>query len=134
MLLGHGYRFALFDTLNRFYVAEEHPDIVARLPSERAPWDCVRHMYEIGRAGENPAHPDHRLAVELMHGLLARLPHLAPDLLASLLDRHDKLSGDDRRSLQDMFAGESLRMRLGRIACGYDGGQIVEAATGTRGA
>ena len=26
MLLAQGYRFALFDTLNRFYVAEEHPD------------------------------------------------------------------------------------------------------------
>ena len=32
MLLGQGYQFALFDTLNRFYVADEHPDILARLP------------------------------------------------------------------------------------------------------
>src|SRR6202790_2062854 len=52
-LLAQGYRFALFDTLNRFYVAQEHPEIFARLPSERAPWDKVRHMYEIGRAPEN---------------------------------------------------------------------------------
>src|SRR5260221_8127561 len=62
MLLAQGYRFALFDTLNRFYVAQQHPDIFARLPSERAPWDKVRHMYEIGRAPENPNHPDHALA------------------------------------------------------------------------
>ena len=80
MLLAQGYRFVLFDTLNRFYVAEEHPDILARLPSERAPWDAARHMYEIGRAGENPLHPDHQLARELMHAFLAQLPHLEPEL------------------------------------------------------
>ena len=93
--------------------------------AERAPWDAVRHMYEIGRAGENPVHPDHQLAFALVHGFLARLPHLAPELLASLLDRENRLR---RRSqaLQRMLADEALRMRLGRIACGYDGGQIVE--------
>jgi FkbM family methyltransferase len=126
-LLGHGYQLALFDTLNRFYVADEHPDILARLPSERAPWDAVRHMYEIGRAGENAAHPDHQLARVLVHGFLARLPHLAPELLASFLDCESKLSPDDHRTLQRMLADETLRMRLGRIACGYDGGQLIES-------
>ena len=52
-LIAQGYRFVLFDTLNRFYVAQEHPEIMARLPSERAPWHAVRHMHEIGRAPEN---------------------------------------------------------------------------------
>jgi len=126
MLLGQGYQFALFDTLNRFYVADEHPDILARLPSQRAPWDAVSHMYEIGRAGENTAHPDDQLARALVHGLLARLPHLAPELLASFLDREGKLSSDDLGTLQHMLADEAFRMRLGRIACGYDGGQLVE--------
>jgi FkbM family methyltransferase len=125
-LLSHGYRFALFDTLNRFYVAEEHPDIFARLPRERAPWDCVQHMYEIGRAGENAMHPDDRLARALVHGFLARLPHLAPELLATLLDREHRLSTDDLQSLQHMLADERLRERLARIACGYDGGQLIE--------
>src|SRR6185295_13460493 len=55
-LLEQGYRFALFDTLNRFYVAQEHPDILARLPRERGDWHAVRHMYEIGRAPENALH------------------------------------------------------------------------------
>ena len=126
MLLAQGYKFALFDTLNRFYVADEHPDILARLPSERAPWDAVRHMYEIGRAGENTAHPDHQLALTLVHGFLARLPHLSPELLASFLDRDGKLSSDDHRILQRMLTDEAFRMRLGRIACGYDGGHLIE--------
>jgi FkbM family methyltransferase len=124
MLLAQGYHFALFDTLNRFYVAEEHPDIMARLPSERASWDSVQHMYEIGRAGESAAHPDHALATALVQGFLARLPQLAPELLASLLDRDERLSPEDLRSLQHMLTAESLRMSLARIACGYDGGHI----------
>jgi FkbM family methyltransferase len=126
MLLEHGYQLALFDTLNRFYVADEHSDILPRLPPERAPWDAVRHMYEIGRAGENTAHPDDQLARALVHGFLARLPHLAPELLASFLDREGKLSSDDLGTLQRMLADEALRLRLGRIACGYDGGQLFE--------
>jgi FkbM family methyltransferase len=126
MLLAQGYKFALFDTLNRFYVADEHPDILARLPSERAPWDSVQHMYEIWRAGDNAAHPDHQLARALVHGFLARLPHLTPELLATCLDRESTLSPNDLQSLQQMLADEALRMRLGRIACGYDGGQLIE--------
>jgi FkbM family methyltransferase len=126
MLLAQGYRFVLFDTLNRFYVAEEHPDVLARLPTERAPWDAARHMYEIGRAGENPSHPDGPLARELVHAFLAQLPHVEPDFLVSLLDRERKLSGDERQALERTVSDEAFRMRLGRIAGGYDGGQIVE--------
>jgi len=126
-LLGRGYRFALFDTLNRFYVAEEHPDIFARLPSQRAPWDKVRHMYEIGRAPENPNHPDHALAQELARGFWASLPYLDRDLIAALLSR--ARIGSRRAADQD-FSGaidtEAFRAALGRIACGYDGGQIVQ--------
>ena len=46
-LLTQGYSLVLFDTVNRFYVAQEHSEIMARLTSERAPWHAVRHMYEI---------------------------------------------------------------------------------------
>jgi hypothetical protein len=126
-LMAQGYRFALFDTLNRFYVALEHPDIFARLPSERAPWDKVRHMYEIGRAPENPSHPDHALARELARGLWASLPYLDGDLIGELLRRAG--AGSRRRPAPDFSAAigtEAFRAALGRIACGYDGGQIVD--------
>src|SRR5215813_2280942 len=87
LLLAQGYRFALFDTLNRFYVAQEHPEIMARLPSERAPWNAVRHMYEIGRAPNDPQHPDHDLARELALGFWAMLPYIDRALIATLLAR-----------------------------------------------
>jgi FkbM family methyltransferase len=126
-LLAQGYRFALFDTLNRFYVAQEHPDIFARLPCERAPWDKVRHMYEIGRAPENPNHPDYALAQELARGFWASLPYLDRNLIAELLSR--ARIGSRRIPIQDFSAAidtEAFRAALGRIACGYDGGQIVD--------
>jgi FkbM family methyltransferase len=126
-LVSQGYRFAMFDKLNRFYVAQERPDIFARVPSERAPWDKVRHMYEIGRAPENPNHPDHALAQELARGFWASLPYLDRDLIAELLSR--ARAGSRRQPAQDFSAAidtAAFRAALGRIACGYDGGQIVE--------
>jgi FkbM family methyltransferase len=126
-LLAQGYRFALFDTLNRLYVAQEHPEIFARIPSERAPWDSVRHMYEIGRAPENPLHPDHALAQELARGFWASLPYLDRETIAFILCRARELSGgQDAQAVSDMVDTEAFRLALGRIACGYDGGQIVD--------
>jgi Methyltransferase FkbM domain len=126
-LLAQGYRFALFDTLNRFYVAQEQPEIFARIPSERAAWDSVRHMYEIGRAPENPHHPDHALAQDLARGFWASLPYLDRDLLAALLARARKLTDSgDLAALAGTVDSEPFRAALGRIACGYDGGQIQD--------
>jgi FkbM family methyltransferase len=124
-LLSHGYRFALFDTLNRFYVAEEHPDIMARLPRERADWHAVRHMYEIGRAPENAEHPDHALARDLARGFWAILPWLEPALIVALLARARRIEdASGSAALAATVDSESFRLALGRIACGYDGGQV----------
>jgi FkbM family methyltransferase len=124
-LLAQGYRFALFDTLNRFYVAEEQPQIAARFPAERAPWDSVRHMYEIGRAPENRNHPDHALAQILANGFWANLPFFDRPLLVEILKRGRKTSNT---ALADLCLSsldtDEFRAQLGRIACGYDGGQL----------
>jgi FkbM family methyltransferase len=128
LLLAQGYRFALFDTLNRFYVAQEHPEIMRRLPSERAPWDAVRHMYEIGRAPESLQHPDHALARELALGFWAMLPHLDPTLIAALLARARRVDHPrERQALLAMVETDAFRASLGRIACSYDGGQVLPA-------
>lgn len=126
-LLAQGYRFMLFDTLNRFYVAEEAKDITARFPRERAPWNSVRHMYEIGRAPENAGHPEHGLAGILARGFWASLPHLDRTLLADILDRGrtPATTAAVDAALQALDT-EDFRARLGRIACGYDGGQIYK--------
>ena len=126
-LVAQGYRFALFDTLNRFYVAQEHPEIMARLPSEGAPWHAVRHMYEIGRAPENKQHPDHALTQDLARGFWASLPYLDGGLIALILARGRRITNDeDFAALASLVDGEQFRAALGRVACGYDGGQIVD--------
>ena len=126
-LIAQRYRFVLFDTLNRFYVAEEHPEIMGRFPTERAPWNAVRHMYEIGRAPENEQHPDHALARDLARGFWASLPYLDSTLIASILGRGRQVENHrDLAALASMVGNEQFRMALGRIACGYDGGQVIE--------
>jgi FkbM family methyltransferase len=132
-LLAQGYHFMLFDTLNRFYVAEEAKDVAARFPRERAPWDSVRHMYEIGRAPENANHPEHALARILGKGFWASLPFLDRRLLTDILarGRTDANTAAVDAALQ-VLDSEDFRARLGRIACGYDGGQIFKEDEGAR--
>lgn len=126
-LLKAGYRFRLDDTLNRFYVAEECPDVFAKLPAGRADWGAVTHMYEIGRAPENQNHPDFPLAQDLARGFWALLPMLDGETLARILlqARGETADADAVARLVADRNGDAIRMALGRIACGYDGGQIV---------
>jgi FkbM family methyltransferase len=126
LLLQHDYCFALSDGLNRFYVAQECRDVRKRLPGTPAAWTSVRHMYEIGLAPENPDHPDHRLAQDLARGFWASLPYLEPELIMSFLRRARQ--GSSPSELEVLLASvgtEGFRAALGRIACGYDGGQVT---------
>lgn len=126
-LLAQGYVFTLFDTLNRFYVAEEATEVLARAPRERGDWDGVRHLYQIGRAPECAEHPEHKLANELARGLWANLPMMEPQLIATLLARARGISDTSEISkLAAAMGSDEFRAALGRIACGYDGGQIFD--------
>lgn len=125
-VLAHDYEFCMFDTLNRYYVAKEQTDILARMPRQRAPWDAVRHMYEIGRAPEAALHPDHALARELVTGFLATLPATDAAPLAKFIARArgEESDADLLAMLAAHLASDAGRAALGRIACGYDGGQV----------
>lgn len=113
LLTGNGYRFGLFDGLNRFYVAEEEPDLAARLPREKADWGSVPHLWAAGRAPESPGHPDHALARALVDGFLARLPQLDRSLIGDLLAA---------RGISADASSDAVAAALGRIASRYDGG------------
>lgn len=127
ILLTNGYTFTLFDELNRFYVANEAEDVLARAPRQRADWGAVRHMYEIGRAPENELHPEHGLARELLAGFLAGLPRHDPASLAAIIaGARGQVGEADVNRLLQWLQSDQGRAALGRIACGYDGGQIIE--------
>jgi FkbM family methyltransferase len=127
-LLAQGYRFALFDTLNRFYVAQEQTAVWERFPKARADWAVATHLYEIGRAPETATHPDHALALELARGLWASLPALDQATLAALLAKARAIAPDSQAfaALLREVGTQAFKIRLGRIAGGYDGGQIWE--------
>ena len=98
----------------------------------RAPWDSATHMYEIGRAPESRNHPDHELATDLTHAFWAALPALKPDVLAALLARARGASPADTEAMAALTSEvqtDRFRAALGRIACGYDGGQIRATET-----
>jgi FkbM family methyltransferase len=113
LLLDHGYRFAFFDNLNRWYVAQEAADaLLLRFPKEPPAWSSVSHLGEFGSAADDAGHPDHRLARRLQQAFLAALPHLSAEVLAQ-------------------FGGAEADMAaLGRIASLHDGGYIVEGSDG----
>ncbi len=126
-LLEQGYVFTLFDTLNRFYVAEEAKDVLARAPRERGDWDAVRHYYQVGRAPDCADHPDHELALEITRGFWASLPTLDPALVAAFLARGRGITdASEIEKLAIEMKTDKLRASLGRIACGYDGGQLFD--------
>ncbi|HEX8166149.1 MAG TPA: FkbM family methyltransferase [Beijerinckiaceae bacterium] len=124
ILTGHGYAFAFFDGLNRFYVADEAAALKARFPEKPAPWDAVRHLYEFGRAPENPQHPDHALAKALVKACLAALPTLSPEALRALMGAG--VAGPEAERLLAGLDTDAFRAALGRIAAPYDGGQLLD--------
>jgi FkbM family methyltransferase len=147
-LLARGYRFAFFDELNRFYVAEEARHLMSRFPSAPADWGGVEHPWDYGRAPDNPRHPDHILARHLVRGLMTLLPGLDKAVLMRLLEAGGALSGtedeiarrllgsaadpasaDQRSDIAALIDSDRFRAVLGRIAAPYDGGFLMEDAT-----
>jgi hypothetical protein len=90
LLLGSGYRFALFDSLNRYYVAEEHAALGARLAAAPASFSGVTPFRQFKPAFEDTAHPDHGLAALLGTTDTVRLPLMSFDTIgARLIDGLD---------------------------------------------
>jgi FkbM family methyltransferase len=152
-VLDAGYTFAFFDNLNRFYVAREHATLKARFPASPASWNTVDHLWDCGRAHTREDHPDRALTDVLVAGLLAELPRIAaehPALLQALIDRGRTAAGGPKSTPVDLaaligkaeqpspvaaantgttatlIASDPLRAALGRIACMYDGGHLLE--------
>ena len=63
---------------------------------------------------------------ELARGFWASLPYLDRDLIAAILERARASHRTAGADFAGMIDTEAFRLALGRIACGYDGGQIVD--------
>ena len=147
-LLAAGYQFAFFDRLNRFYVAEEEAALAERFPPVPAGWETVQHLWDLGRAPERVDHPDHALAKVVQAGLFAVLPALDAAMLERLVAKgleatkagafgpgvarsligtaEQSIVPETSDTLTQLIDSDALRTALGRIACMYDGGHLME--------
>ena len=116
--------------------------------SSRRAWNHVQHLWDCGRAPDQPEHPDHELAKILQSGFFAMLPSLDPGLLRAIVERGLEAtkagpfspetaaaligSAEFPRApsaapnLAGLLSTDELRAAMGRIACTYDGGHIME--------
>ncbi|MCX7311686.1 MAG: FkbM family methyltransferase [Alphaproteobacteria bacterium] len=85
LLLGFDYRFAYFDSLNRYYVASEHADLAKPLAAAPTVFEGVTPFHRFEPALVDPSHPDHGLAQLLAGEDMVRLPLMSFDTMAERL-------------------------------------------------
>jgi FkbM family methyltransferase len=82
LLNAKSYRYAWFDSLNRYYVAEETSELRQLLEASPASFDdCAVMFRNIPPALGSEVHPDHGLAQRVADGVMRRLPLLANEAL-----------------------------------------------------
>ncbi len=124
MLLAADYEFVLFEGLNRFYVARENADILARFPRDKADWLIAPHLGHTNSAPWREDHPDHAFAKRLAQNFLAALPRLDPALVLDLIVRDETQSAldappgpaDKARALARVFPDERFPHASARLA------------------
>jgi FkbM family methyltransferase len=80
----HGYRYAWFDSLNRYYLAEEAGDLAHSLDPAPA-MDTVFQYRNTKPALADDTHPDHRLASLFAGADMIQLPLLGRGVLCQML-------------------------------------------------
>jgi FkbM family methyltransferase len=84
LLAKHGYRYVLFDSLNRYYLAEEASELARCFESAPAAFDSPQ-FRNVKPALVDEAHPDHGLAMLIARAALTRLPLWNRGLICELL-------------------------------------------------
>jgi FkbM family methyltransferase len=84
-LTGHGYRYVWFDSLNRYYLAEEAGELVSCFETAPASFTDAVQFRNVKPALIDVAHPDHRLAMLLAGATMTHLPLLSREVLLELL-------------------------------------------------
>jgi FkbM family methyltransferase len=109
LLTDNDYQFALFDGLNRYYVAHEHAGLAQRLAAPTA-LDGIAQARAFRPALDDPSHPDHGLARLFADEDMVRLPLLGPDVLAERLLAGISAAEHDRPARPADAAELHLRM------------------------
>jgi FkbM family methyltransferase len=110
LLASHGYGYAFFDSLNRYYVAAEESGVAQILKESPPAFDAVQ-FRDFKKPLEDPAHPDRRLAEALTCPDMAGLPLLSAETLLGRLT--DSLSPSALAQPATGVAVASIEERLG---------------------
>jgi FkbM family methyltransferase len=84
-LIEQGYRYVCFDSLNRYYLAEEASELAACLLTAPNAFADAFQFRNAESALADASHPDHRLATLLSGADMIRLPLLEHGLLCEML-------------------------------------------------
>jgi FkbM family methyltransferase len=109
-LLKAGYRYVLFDSLNRYYVPEEEPEIARRLAAAPDSYAGVTLFRDHKLPTHDAGHPDHALALLLEKPAMARLPLLDASQLVELLTADLPASALDRPATEGDIATAHERL------------------------
>jgi FkbM family methyltransferase len=110
-LTKHGYRYIWFDTLNRYYIAEEAAELASCFTQGSEGFDAVFKFRNVKPALADEAHPDHHLAVLVAGSDLTHLPLVEREILCKTLtagiprDALDKPAGaaDIEHAIERLF-------------------------------
>jgi FkbM family methyltransferase len=109
-LARHGYRYVLFDSLNRYYLAEEAGALAACFASAPDSFDEKLQFRNTKPAVTDAGHPDHRLATLVAKATMTRLPLFEPARLLELVTA-DLPAPDFER----LAVAEDVAEALGRL-------------------
>src|SRR5262252_8276821 len=84
-LAKHGYRYVWFDSLNRYYLAQEAEELAPCFENAPSSFDESCQFRNVKPALTDTAHPDHQLATLLARTAMTRLPLLNRNLVCQLL-------------------------------------------------
>jgi FkbM family methyltransferase len=98
LLTAQSYRFAYFDSLNRYYVAQEHAGLAERLAAAPPSFAGVSAFGQFKPALDDASHPDHGLARLLEGADMVQLPLMSFDTVAERLISGLDLSDPKRRA------------------------------------
>jgi FkbM family methyltransferase len=77
-LTKHGYRYVLFDSLNRYYLAEEASELAERLEAAPASFAPAIQFRNVKSALSDDAHPDRKLATVIAPSCASCSPGILP--------------------------------------------------------
>jgi FkbM family methyltransferase len=109
-LTKHGYRYVLFDSLNRYYLAEEASELADRLEAAPASFDDAIQFRNLKPALVDNAHPDRQLATVIANAAMTRLPLWDRAVLCELLTAD--LTAGDLEKTADADAVTRIAKRL----------------------